>query len=305
MSEHKAAISWARGARGFGFEEYSRDHAWSFDGGAGLAATAAPAFRGNPERVDPEEAFVAAVASCHMLTFLALASRKRLVVDRYDDDATGFMEKNADGKLAITRVVLRPRIAFAGAPPVADELARLHERAHENCFIANSVRSEIVVEASDAASALPNAGEALAPVLARVPREQQPLLIALAERTAAERYRAWAGLASEPEHRSRLLACAEREEEIARRVEALYPEAAAIQRDLLAKHPELPEIGRRLFAGRPLADQLRIQAAGERLGAATWRSFARHAPDAAQRDTLLACATLEEESALVLEALFA
>jgi len=146
MSQHEATLSWSRGGRGFGFEEYPRDHTWSFDGGPEVAATAAPDYKGSAARVDPEEAFVAAVASCHMLTFLAIASRKRLVVDRYDDTATGFMEKNADGKLAITRVVLRPKVVFAGAAPSADELARLHERAHENCFIASSVRSEIAVE---------------------------------------------------------------------------------------------------------------------------------------------------------------
>jgi len=146
MSQHEATLSWSRDGRGFGYDEYSRDHTWTFDGGVEVAATAAPAYRGNPARVDPEEAFVAAVASCHMLTFLAIAARKRLVVDRYDDTATGFMEKNAEGKLAITRVVLRPRIVFAGTAPAADALARLHESAHENCFIASSVRSEIVVE---------------------------------------------------------------------------------------------------------------------------------------------------------------
>jgi organic hydroperoxide reductase OsmC/OhrA len=147
MSQHEATLSWSRGGRGFGYEEYPRDHTWKFDGGTEVRATAAPDYRGNPALVDPEEAFVAAIASCHMLTFLAIASRKRLVVDRYDDAATGFMEKNADGKLAITRVVLRPKIAFAGAAPSAEELARLHESAHANCFIANSVRCEIVVEA--------------------------------------------------------------------------------------------------------------------------------------------------------------
>ena len=152
-------------------------------------------------------------------------------------------------------------------------------------------------------AALPDVGEALAPVLARVPREQQPLLIALAERLAAERYRGWAERMRDPADRARLLACAEREERIAARVEALFPEASATQQDLLAKQPELPELNRNLFAGRPLADQLTIQARGERLGAATWRSFARRESDAARRETLLACAVLEEESAAVLEAL--
>ena len=146
MSHHEATLSWSRGGRGMGYEEYPRDHTWGFDGGPEVAATAAPDFKGNPGRVDPEEAFVAAVASCHMLTFLAIASRKRLVVDRYDDEATGFMEKNADGKLAITKVVLRPVVRFGGAKALTDkELEHLHHQAHENCFIANSVRTEIEV----------------------------------------------------------------------------------------------------------------------------------------------------------------
>ena len=146
MSEHKATISWERGARPFSYESYSRDHTWTFDGGVEVPATAAPAYLGSPALVDPEEAFVAAVASCHMLTFLALAARKRLVVDRYEDAATGFMTKNDAGKLAVTRVELRPAILFGGEKaPSAEELERLHELAHENCFIANSVRTEIVV----------------------------------------------------------------------------------------------------------------------------------------------------------------
>lgn len=145
MSEHKATITWARGPSPFAYESYPRDHTWTFEGGIQVAASAAPAFLGNAALVDPEEGFVASVASCHMLTFLALAARKRLVVDGYDDDACGFLEKNAEGKLAITRVVLRPRIRFGGSQPSAADVARLHELAHENCFIANSVRTEIVV----------------------------------------------------------------------------------------------------------------------------------------------------------------
>jgi organic hydroperoxide reductase OsmC/OhrA len=145
MSEHKATIAWSRGGRDFTYEKYSRDHTWTFDGGIRVAATAAPAFLGNPDLVDPEEAFVASVASCHMLTFLAIAARKRLVVESYEDAAVGRMEKNADGKLAVTHVTLSPKIAFGGKAPSAEELARLHHQAHENCFIANSVRTEITV----------------------------------------------------------------------------------------------------------------------------------------------------------------
>jgi hypothetical protein len=148
---------------------------------------------------------------------------------------------------------------------------------------------------------LPNVAQVIAPILQSVSAAERPLLIALAERMAAERYRGWAAASADPAHRERLLACAEREEEIARRVEALYPDAAATQRDLLAGHPDLVELNRSLFAGRPLGDQYTIQAEGERIGAATWRSLAEHVPGA--RETFLACATLEEASAAVLESI--
>ena len=151
--------------------------------------------------------------------------------------------------------------------------------------------------------ALPSIGDVVAPVLARVEKRHQPLLIAIAERLAAERYRSWAGESEMGAHAARLRACAEREDEIAGRVEALFPDAKAAQRELLAKHPDLAELNRSLFAGRPLREQFRIQANGERLGAATWRSFARQESSSAARDTYLACAELEEASALVLEAL--
>jgi organic hydroperoxide reductase OsmC/OhrA len=148
MSEHRATIAWSRGNAEFTYETYPRDHIWRFDG-VEVIASAAPDFKGNGERVDPEEGFVAAVSSCHMLTFLAVAARKRIVVDAYEDDAVGHLEKNEKGKLAVTRVELRPRIRFGGAPPSAEEIARLHELAHENCFIAQSVLTEITVSARD------------------------------------------------------------------------------------------------------------------------------------------------------------
>lgn len=153
-----------------------------------------------------------------------------------------------------------------------------------------------------AASELPDIGTAIAGVLQRVARPQQPLLIAMAERLAAVRYRAWAGDATMASHRAELLACAVREEEIASRIEALFPGAAEIQQGLLDKNPDLEEINRTLFAGRPIRDQLAIQARGERLGAATWRVFGRHAPEPA-RPVFETCATLEEASAAVLEAI--
>ena len=148
MSEHRATISWSRGNAEFTYETYPRDHIWRFDG-VEVVASAAPAFKGNGERVDPEEGFVAAVSSCHMLTFLAIAARRKVVVDAYEDEAVGHLEKNEKGKLAVTRVELRPRIRFGGAAPSAEELDRLHEMAHENCFIAQSVLTEITVSARD------------------------------------------------------------------------------------------------------------------------------------------------------------
>ncbi len=150
---------------------------------------------------------------------------------------------------------------------------------------------------------LPSVAEIVGRVLRRVPPEQQPLLIAVAERLAAERYRGWANDPANASHRSRLLACAAREEEIAHRVEALYPDANATQRTILATNPDLEETNRSLFAGRPLDQQFTIQAQGERLGAATWRAFSGGAANAETRDTFLACATLEEESAEVLESI--
>lgn len=147
MSEHRARIAWSRESADFSYDAYPRAHRWHFEGGVEVPASAAPDFRGDPERVDPEEAFVAALASCHMLTFLAIAARRRLVVDAYEDSAVGVLEKNEEGRLAITRVRLRPRVRFAEPERVGPELLeRMHHQAHEHCFIANSVRTRIDVE---------------------------------------------------------------------------------------------------------------------------------------------------------------
>lgn len=154
-----------------------------------------------------------------------------------------------------------------------------------------------------ATPALPNLGDVFARLLGSVAQEQRPLLIAIAERLAAERYRGWAKQAEMASHAAELRACADREDEIAGRVEALFPDAAAIQRELLAKHPDLADVNRAVFAGRPLRIQFRIQAQGERLGASTWRAFAKHEQNRTARETYLACAELEEASALVLDSL--
>jgi organic hydroperoxide reductase OsmC/OhrA len=145
MSEHRASVDWKLETPGFGYKEYNRDHLWRFEGGAEVEASAAPAYLGNPERVDPEKALVAALSSCHMLTFLAIASRKGYVVESYRDDAVGHMTKDARGRLAITRVELSPRIEFRGKPPADEELASIHDEAHHHCFIANSVLTEVTV----------------------------------------------------------------------------------------------------------------------------------------------------------------
>jgi hypothetical protein len=152
-------------------------------------------------------------------------------------------------------------------------------------------------------SPLPDLAAILRPILERVPPGQRPLLVALAERLAAERYRRWADEAHDPEERAGLLACAAREEEIARRAEALAPDAADVQRAILLANPDLEGTNRTLFAGRPLAEQYAIQARGERLGAATWRTFAERETRADARETYLGCALLEEESAALLESL--
>ena len=151
---------------------------------------------------------------------------------------------------------------------------------------------------------LPNIAAILGPLLQRVSSERRPLFLAIAERMAAERYRDWASATEHPTHRSGLLACADREEEIARRVEALDPGAAAIQADILAENPDLAELDRSIFADRPLGDQYAMQAQGERAGASTWRAFAEGANSRA-RQTFLECAELEEQSAAVLDSILA
>ncbi len=147
MSEHKATIDWKRETPDFAYQTYNRDHDWSFDAGVTVRASAAPAYLGSESCVDPEEAFVASLSSCHMLTFLAVAARRKFVVDAYHDEAVGVLEKDAEGRLAITRVTLMPQVSFSGEKtPDPEELRRLHDQAHHACFIANSVKTEVVVE---------------------------------------------------------------------------------------------------------------------------------------------------------------
>ena len=150
MSEHGCSVGWRREGAPFVDRRYSRAHEWRFDGGAVVPASASPhavpAPWSDARGVDPEEAFVAALASCHMLSFLWLAAQRGFVVDTYDDDAVGTLAKNAHGREAVTRVVLRPRVRCSGElRPTDAELAALHHEAHEICFIANSVTTTVEV----------------------------------------------------------------------------------------------------------------------------------------------------------------
>ena len=152
--EYQARIHWNRGDAPFIDNRYSRGHRWRFDGGIEVPASSSPYVVRAPlsveAAVDPEEALVAALSSCHMLWFLSLAAGAGLCVDEYSDDARGVMGRNADGKTAMTRVTLRPRVKFSGdRRPGREEIAALHHRAHEECFIANSVKTEVRIELQD------------------------------------------------------------------------------------------------------------------------------------------------------------
>ncbi|MEZ9158057.1 OsmC family protein [Vibrio lentus] len=153
MSEYSAVIRWARGDdEAFSDNQYSRGHTWEFDGGVTVPASSSPHVVPLPfsveANVDPEEAFIAALSSCHMLTFLGIAAKQKYVIDSYVDDAVGVLEEDESGRSSVTRVTLRPDIVFSGSKiPTAKQLDKLHHLAHKNCFIANSVKTEIVVEA--------------------------------------------------------------------------------------------------------------------------------------------------------------
>lgn len=150
MARYTAAIHWSRGDQDFLDNRYSRGHCWRFDGGIEVPASSSPHVVPLPgsreDAVDPEEAFVASLSSCHMLWFLSLAARDGWRVDDYLDQAEGVMGRNAEGRLAMTRVTLRPRVCFAGAAPSREQLDALHHEAHEACFIANSVKTEVLCE---------------------------------------------------------------------------------------------------------------------------------------------------------------
>src|SRR5215471_10056989 len=152
MHKHEARVTWARGPNEkFTDIRFSRVHEWAFDGGVTVGASASPSVVPSPlsaaDAVDPEEALVASTSSCHMLYFLFFAAKRGFVVERYDDQAFGVLEKNQSGKMFMSRITLRPHVSFSGDKvPSADDLTSLHHAAHDECFIANSLQSEIVVE---------------------------------------------------------------------------------------------------------------------------------------------------------------
>jgi len=143
MSEHRIALDWQKTDAAFTYETYTRNHTIRFkDGQEVVTASASPIYRGDGSKADPEDMLVAALSSCHMLSFLAIAAKKRLTVTSYQDEAVGFLE-NEGGKLWITRVILRPRVEIDVTP---ETLMQIHHMAHEACFIANSVKTEVTVE---------------------------------------------------------------------------------------------------------------------------------------------------------------
>ena len=155
MSEHKATIRWMFSGGDYLKGRYSREHTWTFDGGVTVPASPSPgvvpAPYSNPAGVDPEEAYVASISSCHMLTYLFVASRQGFLIERYEDEAVGVMRKNERGAIWVSAVTLNPKIVYGGEKrPSAGDEERLHHLAHEQCFIANSVKTEITVKPRDA-----------------------------------------------------------------------------------------------------------------------------------------------------------
>ena len=154
MSDYTATIVWERHGSPFIDSAYSRAHHWHFDGGLDVPASASPHVVPLPlsvtQAIDPEGAFVAALASCHMLWFLAIAAKRGFIVEQYRDEATGIMRTNAEGKLAMTRVTLRPRVTFAQEKrPTMEQHHAMHHEAHDECFIASSVKTDVLCDAID------------------------------------------------------------------------------------------------------------------------------------------------------------
>lgn len=147
MSEHKIKLTWNKQTDSFAYKNYNREHQWDFGQGLVVKASSAPEFLGNPECADPEQAFAASLSSCHMLFFIAICSKKNLIVQNYVDNAMAYLETNEQGVLMITRVVLRPEVTFAeGVEIERQAIEKIHHQSHERCFLANSVLSDVIIE---------------------------------------------------------------------------------------------------------------------------------------------------------------
>jgi organic hydroperoxide reductase OsmC/OhrA len=147
MSAHNITLNWTKQTESFAYTDYNREHQWDFGEGLIVNASSAPEFLGNPECADPERAFAAALSSCHLLFFIAICAKKGLVVEHYEDKATAYLEKNEQGYLHISRVILRPKVTFAKEVTINPEtISSLHHSAHERCFLVKSVTSEVIVE---------------------------------------------------------------------------------------------------------------------------------------------------------------
>ncbi len=153
MSTYTATLTWKRGDQAFSDGKYSRGHEIAFDGGVTVPASSSPHVVRPPlsreDAVDPEEMFVASLSSCHALFFLDFARRAGFVIDTYVDTAEGVLEKGADGRMQMTKITLKPKVTWSGDKrPSAEDIAALHHKSHEACFIANSVKADVVVEAA-------------------------------------------------------------------------------------------------------------------------------------------------------------
>jgi len=147
MSEYKVNLLWSGNSANFTYKTYSRTHTWTFGGGTSIEASAAPEYLGKAELVNPEEAFAASLASCHLLTFLALAAFQKFTVQQYEDQVIAIVGKNEQGKMAVLQVTLKPQVTFSGdKQPTVEQLQQLHHKAHNDCFISNSVLTKVTVE---------------------------------------------------------------------------------------------------------------------------------------------------------------
>jgi organic hydroperoxide reductase OsmC/OhrA len=146
MAEYRAKIQWKNAGSDFVYDTFDRTHQITYPGGIQHKASSAPEYLGKKELANPEEMLAATLASCHMLTFLAVSAKSRLHVESYEDEPVATLDKNAEGKLAVTAIRLNPKVTFKGETPSPEKLQELHSKAHRNCFIANSLACKMAIE---------------------------------------------------------------------------------------------------------------------------------------------------------------